>query len=345
MKEAKFCKCIILCYFVLLANTVAQNYQVQQGDTLYNIAKRFGVSASELISLNNLDNPNLIKVGQILVISLEDSWPENLPYPFIDIAFSSKVATQGQAVLLKVSMAEEAHLRVNFLSQDYQLAPLNRDWIAIIPVSVLQPEGVFPLKISAVLGSGEVVVELPINISSGNYDREAINLSPSTSSLLKPEITRAEHRLVEETCALYTPTKLWQGAFQYPISEPFHTSAFGTLRSYNGGPYRSFHRGLDLRGNSNTPVYAAASGKVLIADTLQVRGNAVILSHGLGVCSGYMHLSNITVEKDQEVAAGELLGYAGDTGLVTAAHLHWEVRVMGVPVDPLQWVNNPLLVE
>ena len=346
MKTPKFYKCFILCYFIFLSITIAQTYQVQQGDTLSSIARNFGVSASELISLNNLENPDLVKIGQVLVISLDNSWPESFPYPFSGVTLSPKVAIQGQAVLLKLSVLEEANITANFLAQDYKFASDQQQWVTIIPVSVLQSVGTFPLTISADLGNGEVAqLELPISISSGNYDREAINLPPSTSSLLKPEITRAEHQLMEETCSFYEPIRRWQGAFQYPVGSPFHTSAFGTLRSYNGGPYRNFHRGLDLRGNSTTPIYAAASGKVILADALQVRGNTVVLSHGLGVCSGYMHLSNIVVEKDQEVTTDTILGYAGDTGLVTAAHLHWEVRIMGAPIDPLQWVNNPLFVE
>ncbi len=330
-----------ICYF-FLPSVFAQSYQVQQGDTLYSIAQQFGLSTSELISLNNLKNPDFLAVGQVLKLSIDSSWPESLPYPFIEVTLSPEMAFQGHALILKLSVAEELNLRVSFLGKDYQLAPDVDGWIAVIPVGVLQEVGIFPLKLNATLGSGQVVdLELPVSIGSGNYGREAINLPPSSTSLLKPEITQAEHRLIEETCSYYEPTKLWQGFFEYPVDEPFQTSAFGTVRSYNGGPYSSFHRGLDLRGNSATPIYATASGKVMLADALQVRGNTVILSHGLGVCSVYTHLSSILVEKDQKVTASTLLGYAGDTGLVTAAHLHWEVRVMGVPVSPVQWINAP----
>jgi murein DD-endopeptidase MepM/ murein hydrolase activator NlpD len=89
-------------------------------------------------------------------------------------------------------------------------------------------------------------------------------------------------------------------------------------------------------------VLSPAKGRVVLAEPLQVRGNAVILDHGRGVMTGYWHLSRIDVSVGQEVEAGDLLGLVGNTGLSTGAHLHWEVRVMGIQVDPLQWVREYL---
>lgn len=330
---------------LLTSSANAQNdpikyYQVKQGDTLTIIAKRFGVSTNELASLNNLVNPNLIQVGQVLLVSPDIVWPEILPYPFTKITLVPEVVTQGQVTYLTVLLAESGYLEAKFLGSSYQFAALKEGYVTILPVSVLQTVGVFPFKLSVVTDNGTLTeLNLPLNIISGNYDSEAINLPPSSTSLLKPNVTQTEHAFIKEICSYYEPIKYWQGTFQYPVDEPLVTSAFGTLRSYNGGPYHSFHRGLDLRGNSSSPIYAAANGKVVLADALQIRGNTVVLNHGLGVCSGYMHLSNILIKKDQEVAAGTLLGYAGNTGLVTGAHLHWEVRIMGAPVNPLQWVN------
>jgi murein DD-endopeptidase MepM/ murein hydrolase activator NlpD len=75
-----------------------------------------------------------------------------------------------------------------------------------------------------------------------------------------------------------------------------------------------------------------------LAEALFVRGNAVVLQHGLGVCSGYWHLSRIAVRPGQQVKGGELIGYVGSTGLSTGPHLHFEVRVHGVPTDPAAWL-------
>jgi murein DD-endopeptidase MepM/ murein hydrolase activator NlpD len=87
-------------------------------------------------------------------------------------------------------------------------------------------------------------------------------------------------------------------------------------------------------------VYCPAPGKVVLAETLQVRGNVVIVDHGRGVMSGFWHLSQINVKSGDEVWAGQVVGLVGSTGLSTGAHLHWEMRVNGVPVDPLQWARE-----
>jgi murein DD-endopeptidase MepM/ murein hydrolase activator NlpD len=84
---------------------------------------------------------------------------------------------------------------------------------------------------------------------------------------------------------------------------------------------------------------AAAPGTVALAESLTVRGNTVLVDHGWGVYSVYMHLSSIGVAVGSAVGAGQPIGAVGASGMVTGPHLHWEVRVHGIPVDPLPWLE------
>jgi murein DD-endopeptidase MepM/ murein hydrolase activator NlpD len=77
----------------------------------------------------------------------------------------------------------------------------------------------------------------------------------------------------------------------------------------------------------------------VLAEPLAVRGNAVVLDHGWGMLTGYWHLSTMEVQVGQQVAPGDLIARIGNTGLSTGAHLHWEMWVGGVNVDPLQWLE------
>jgi murein DD-endopeptidase MepM/ murein hydrolase activator NlpD len=79
---------------------------------------------------------------------------------------------------------------------------------------------------------------------------------------------------------------------------------------------------------------------VVLAEPLFVRGNAVVLDHGRGVFTGYWHLQKLEVKAGDRVVAGQMLGEVGSTGLSTGPHLHWEMRVRGVAVDPLQWTEG-----
>src|SRR5690606_17386730 len=121
-----------------------------------------------------------------------------------------------------------------------------------------------------------------------------------------------------------------------PVSSQYvTTSPFGTRRSYNSGPVASYHEGQDFAVPEGVPVLAPGNGTVALAEALNVRGNAVILDHGQGVFTGYWHLSELLVAPGQEVALGDVVGISGNTGLSTGAHLHWELRVYGVAVDPM----------
>jgi murein DD-endopeptidase MepM/ murein hydrolase activator NlpD len=102
----------------------------------------------------------------------------------------------------------------------------------------------------------------------------------------------------------------------------------------------SYHTGHDYGADAGTPILAPNAGTVALAEPLQVRGNVVILDHGLGVFSAFWHLSRIDVEAGQIVSQGEVVGLVGNTGLSTGPHLHWEMRVLGVPVDPVQWTKR-----
>jgi murein DD-endopeptidase MepM/ murein hydrolase activator NlpD len=105
----------------------------------------------------------------------------------------------------------------------------------------------------------------------------------------------------------------------------------------------SYHAGQDFGAPTGVAIFAPADGTVAMAEPLDVRGNVVILDHGRGIFTGYWHLSEIMVSPGQQVRTGDVLGLVGTTGLSTGAHLHWELRVYTIAVDPMQFLEEPLL--
>ena len=195
------------------------------------------------------------------------------------------------------------------------------------------------IKIAVFTASGQrIELSRQVQIVAGNYARETLHFAPSVAKLLDPEISQPEQARLDTIYAAATPRILWAGTFQWPFSGPF-TSVFGTRRQY-GNVTSSFHAGLDIDGQTGDLIHAAADGVVVLAETLQVRGNAVILDHGAGVLSGYYHLDSIAVTSGQNVRCGDLLGEMGATGLVTGSHLHWELRIGNVAVDPREWIER-----
>ena len=156
-----------------------------------------------------------------------------------------------------------------------------------------------------------------------------------------PEVTEPEFNLIRDLTLPAPADRQWDGGFVSPSPYPdLLTSTFGRLRSYNGSDFVYFHAGLDFVGSTLDPVYAAANGTVVFSGPLTVRGNAVVISHGWGVYSGYWHLTESNVAVGDYVEAGRKIGITGATGRVTGPHLHFEMMVGGVQVDPTEWLNG-----
>jgi murein DD-endopeptidase MepM/ murein hydrolase activator NlpD len=158
---------------------------------------------------------------------------------------------------------------------------------------------------------------------------------------IDPANTKPEDDLIKQTTAPATPTKYWDGIFHLPVDEPYCIKSwFGNRRSYNGGPYNFFHTGLDYGVCVDLNVLAPAPGIVVFSGPLTVRGNATIIDHGWGVYSGLWHQEKSLVNVGDRVETGQVIGVIGGTGRVTGPHLHWEVWVNGIQVEPQDWLDR-----
>jgi murein DD-endopeptidase MepM/ murein hydrolase activator NlpD len=180
-----------------------------------------------------------------------------------------------------------------------------------------------------------------VDIRPGHYNSEYIRLSADRQQLLDPALVAAEREKLNATWSVFNPQRYWSGLFRVPVDKFIKISSpFGTRRSYDGGPFSSYHEGTDFSVPAGTPVYAPADGVVMVAEPLVVRGNAVVIDHGWGLYSGYWHLSEFKVTPGQTVQQGDLIALSGNTGLSTGAHLHWDMRVLGLNVDPMQFTRQ-----
>jgi murein DD-endopeptidase MepM/ murein hydrolase activator NlpD len=213
------------------------------------------------------------------------------------------------------------------------------DWVALLAVPLTADQGTAPLEIDWSKGSHA----LSVVVGPDPY--------PATRSLkvrgLRRRLARAETsgdsvllRRREEGDA---PEPLWTGRFRWPLDGTITvTSPFGARREYNNGQAAWRHQGVDLRAAAGSPVRSANSGRVvLVRRSMALTGGTVVVDHGYGLVSCYFHLSTIGVRRGQYVRKGEALGMSGSSGLSNGPHLHFEMRLHGVAVSPLQWVGNP----
>jgi len=134
----------------------------------------------------------------------------------------------------------------------------------------------------------------------------------------------------------------------HKVTSPFYVTRVTYRYEIKNGkkikhpPKRHVHKGLDLRGWKGHPVFAIAPGKVVLSHQMFFEGGFILIDHGNGILSGYMHLSDLKAKTGALVDAGEQIADAGATGMVTAAHLHLAVWVNGYPVDPLSLLSLPV---
>jgi murein DD-endopeptidase MepM/ murein hydrolase activator NlpD len=131
-----------------------------------------------------------------------------------------------------------------------------------------------------------------------------------------------------------------------PLDSLRYTSFYGDRRTYaysDGGSAGSIHNGVDLAAPTGTPIHAPGRGRVRMATNRIVTGGTIVIEHLPGVYSLYYHLDSVDVTVGETVETGAVIGTVGSTGLSTGPHLHWELRVAGVAVDPAFVVDDALL--
>ena len=249
---------------------------------------------------------------------------------------------QGGTAVLHLTGSDGLNLSGDFLDHELNFFNLSaQDYVALQGVHAMTNPGIYPLQITLTRLDGVVFTySQGILIEDAGYPYENLYVDPTT---MDPQITKPEDAQWIALVQPVTPEKRWEGAFVSPVAPDFTNiwpSLFGSRRSYNDSPYNYFHTGLDFAGQVGHGIFAPADGVVVFAGELVVRGKATMIDHGWGIYTAYMHQSEIQVQAGDRVQAGQQIGLVGATGRVTGPHLHWEVWVGGVQVDPLYWLQQ-----
>ncbi len=211
----------------------------------------------------------------------------------------------------------------------------------ILPVDAEAPPGPLSLLISIADGEGRpaLTVELEIEVLPANWTVEVVEIDDENSRLLDPEVIAEDLAVRSGVQFSKSPVRLWSGFFRPPTAGVI-TSTFGVRRSYNFAEPVDYHTGMDHAGALGELVVAPNDGVVAWTGETERRGRGVIIDHGGGLFTTYWHLSSVSAEEGNPISRGDVLGRIGNTGLSTGPHLHWEVVVHGVAVDPIQWIRE-----
>lgn len=329
------------------------------GDTLPQVAARVGVPVSQLAALNSTTATARLFPGQPVRLPAGVAAQDRLAFGAVQAVAAPPAVVQGQASWLTLQASRPLSLSVLWNGVPLGVQPVLRQaegpavsssveeptvWGGYVPIPALMGPGVFPLQVSYVARNGVAVSRtFPVQVQEGTFLSQQIILEEGKGGLLDQELVRAELAYLWSIWSQTDTPIQWRQPFRRPLPAEYpSTSPYGTRRSYNGGPYSSFHSGEDLGAPGGVTVTASADGVVVLAELLTVRGNSVMLDHGAGVFSGYWHLQEFLVQPGERVQAGQPIGLVGTTGLSTGNHLHWELRMYGLAVDPMQFLEKPL---
>ena len=190
-----------------------------------------------------------------------------------------------------------------------------------------------PLKISLSAGGKTETMSAELKVVEPKFPVQRLSVDPKFVNPPKSELERIKRnqQAVRDAVSKFSPERSWNIPLYRPVPGVV-TSLFGVRRVFNGEE-RGRHRGVDFDAETGDPIQAVDAGKVVLAEEQYYGGNTIIVDHGLGVFSMYLHLSAINVAVGQQVTRGETVGLAGRTGRVTGPHLHLSFYVGGESVD------------
>ncbi|NJN82349.1 MAG: peptidoglycan DD-metalloendopeptidase family protein [Caldilineaceae bacterium] len=319
------------------------------GESLVALAARHTLEPTVLSALNGLDTSARLYPGQAVRIPSGQTLPEALRFGAIQSVQAPASLVQGayRPRLRQLGSRDRCDRILEWPADQLRTSDgqVTRQF-AFLPTPALLDPAPYEFALTYTTSGGiPVTRSWQIPVVEGPYDSQEIVLPDDKGDLLDPTVVQEELAKLTNVWSQVSPTlQIWD-RFARPIAEEYATtSPFGTRRSYNGGPYASYHAGQDFGAPEGALVLAPAAGVVVLAEALAVRGNAVVIDHGLGVFTGYWHQSQLNVAVGQSVAPGDVLGLVGTTGLSTGNHLHWELRIFGVGVDPMQFLEEPFYV-
>jgi len=265
------------------------------------------------------------------------SKPKRMAADF-SVRWQPKAPVNGSPVVLRVASGERLKsLSGKWLKHDVFFTgdSQGKVWYGIAGASLETRPGKYLLELQAETVTGkEITFQKRITVGKGKYHSIVASVpkqytEPNADQLR--EINQ-DKTLKADAFARVTAEREWAGGFHPPVKAQI-SDVFGTSRTFNGR-VQSVHQGLDYAVPEGTPVAALNSGTVLLAQPLFFEGNCVVLDHGQGLLTLYMHLSKIEVKEGEHMTSGQQIGLSGGTGRATGPHLHVAVRWQGVYLNP-----------
>ena len=267
------------------------------------------------------------KLSFICIFILFSCTTLDISYPLCDFPEHSPFPGGVISQTLRIDADEINEIDIN--EKNVYFCQVDKDhWKILAPISLSEE-----IKTIAIVKNGQPILEVPI--SNKAYRESKITIT--NQDLVSPPeeyLSRIKMESDLGKVAIGTVSRRFHTSLKMPApTQGIKSSEFGVKRFINGQP-RNRHTGLDLAASIGTEIISPLSGKVILVGNFYYRGKTVFVDHGGGMISTYSHMSKVVVLKGQSLEKGDLIGEVGQSGRVTGPHLHWQIILSGIPVDP-----------
>ena len=259
------------------------------------------------------------------------------------VYLSSNILEQGDTLLIRIKNEPVTNgLNVEFGSEKISFfKSAESDWIAVIGIDAKKEPGKYSLIINL---PDNTEFKKEVNIIKREFPTtrllvtEELKEKGYSPSKIKENITNKDNPSIHGILQIYTLAAYFNQPFIYPLKKIKVVGGFGNI--VKSGNVILQHLGVDLDAATDTPVYAINDGVVRFSENLINYGKTIIIDHGLGIHSLYLHLNKFEVLNGQRVKQGDVIGLSGNTGYSIGPHLHFSTKVNGSSADPLRFIET-----
>jgi len=323
--------------------TTSQISLPTQGLSVLELSIRNNANTWQLLQSNQLDKFWQILPNDPLFLQTASSASQQYFLPgIVQVAIDSLPLKQGQTFIIKVNSEKPLEINANLAGINIPFYSENiNEHTALHGISAIAEPGAYPLTLTiSDKDSQQYSFEQWVLIKEGYFAFDPIiYVDPQT---LDSDLITKEDEIFQKIIDKPSSVRLWDGIFKTPVGEPVCIRGdYGNRRSYNDGALFYYHTGIDYGWCAGIDVFAPAKGIVVATEKDQVvRGNALLIDHGWGIFTGYWHLEEFLVNVGDIVEPGQLIAHLGNTGRSGGPHLHFEIIVNGISVDPTEWLTK-----
>lgn len=257
-----------------------------------------------------------------------------------EIFLSAKELEPGDTLIVKIKTNLPRKPVGNFGKSKITFFKIENGWLGILGIDAKTKPGKYDLILKFQDGT-EFKDKIDIKkrefkVSHFYLTKNLIERGYTPTKIIQ-NLKFRDNPAIEKATKIFEPFPYFKEPFIYPLKEIKITQEFGEIKKYKNISYH--HLGVDLKANTGTPVFAVNDGICRFSKELPNYGKTIVLDHGLGIYSFYLHLEEFAIFEGKKVKKGEIIGFVGNTGYSTAPHLHFSIKIGDASVDPLKFIE------